>query len=212
MNYAALLQAVQDYTANTEATFVSNIPNFVAAVEERVYNSVQLPALRKNATASLTSGNKYLTLPTDWLATFSLAVITPVTLVQTFLLNKDVEFIREAYPNPSTTGTPVHYAVFDSTSLIVGPTPDASYAVELHYFYYPTSIVSAGTSWLGDNFENVLLYGTLRDAAVFMKEEPDVIAMYDAKYTEGLAQLKQLGDGKNRQDMFRTRQVRYPVT
>lgn len=212
MNYAALVTAIQQYTSNYEATFVANIPLFVQIAEERIYNTVQIPAIRKNVTGTLTSGNKYLTLPTDWLATFSLAVIDPVTQAQSFLLDKDVNFIRESFPEPAVTGTPTHYAIFDQNTLIVGPTPDASYAVELHYYYYPQSIVTAGTSWLGDNFESVLLYGALREAYLFMKGEEDLINYYEQKYAESLMLLKQLGDGKDRRDSYRSGQVRVPVS
>lgn len=212
MNYSQLVQAIEDYCQNTEPTFVSNIPNFVQLAEERVYNAVQIPAIRKNQTGTTTASNKYLTLPTDWLATFSLAVIDPVTGAQTFLLDKDVNFIRQSYPIPTSTGTPAYYAQFDVSTLIIGPTPDISYAVELHYYYYPTSIVTAGTSWLGTNFEEVLLYGSLREAYLFMKGETDIIQNYEQKYQEGLALLKQLGDGKNRRDAYRNGQVRVAVT
>lgn len=207
-----LWQLIQDYCQNTETTFVADIPTFVQLAEERVYNSVQIPAIRKNQTGTMTSGNKYLTLPTDWLATFSLAVIDPSTQAQTFLLDKDVNFIRESFPVPSATGTPTHYAQFDQNTLILGPTPDASYGVELHYYYYPTSIVSAGSSWVGNNFGEVLLYGALREAYLFMKGEQDVIQYYEQKYQEGMGLLKQLGDGKNRRDAYRNGQVRVPVT
>jgi len=212
VNYSQLVQAIEDYCQNTEPTFVSNIPNFVQLAEERVYNAVQIPAIRKNQTGTTTASNKYLTLPTDWLATFSLAVIDPVTGAQTFLLDKDVNFIRQSYPIPTSTGTPAYYAQFDVSTLIIGPTPDISYAVELHYYYYPTSIVTAGTSWLGTNFEEVLLYGSLREAYLFMKGETDIIQNYEQKYQEGLALLKQLGDGKNRRDAYRNGQVRVAVT
>jgi len=212
MNYAALVTLIQDYTENSESSFVSNIPTFVQLAEERIYNTVQIPAIRKNQTGALTAGNKYLTLPTDWLATFSLAAIDPTTQAQTFLLNKDVNFIRESFPVPTDTGTPTHYAQFDQNTLILGPTPDLSYAVELHYYYYPESIVTATTSWLGDNFETVLLYGSLREAYQYMKGEEDLTAQYEAKYQESLGLLKQLGDGKDRQDTYRTGQVRVKVT
>ena len=211
MNYAQLVQAIQDYCENTESSFVANIPNFVQVAEERIYNTVQLPAIRKNVTGTMTSGNKYLSLPDDWLSTFSMAVIDPATQVQDFLLNKDVNFIRESYPSPATDGIPKYYAVFDDTSLILGPTPDDDYGVELHYYAYPESIVTAGTSWLGDNFESVLLYGCLREAYIYMKGEPDILQMYENKYLEALALLKQLGDGKDRQDAYRSGQIRIPV-
>jgi len=211
MNYATLVSTIENYCENTESLFVSSIPTFVQLAEERIYNSVQLPAIRKNQTGAMTGGDKYLTLPTDWLATFSLAVIDPTTSAQTFLLNKDVNYIREAYPTPSSTGTPAHYAQFSDTSLIVGPTPDANYGVELHYYYYPESIVTAGTSWVGNNFETVLLYGSLREAQVFMKGEADIIANYEAKYQESMMLLKVLGDGKDRRDAYRSGQARIAV-
>jgi len=150
-------------------------------------------------------------VPSDWLANFSLAVIDPVTGEYEYLLNKDVSYIRQAYPSPSDTGKPLYYAFFDVDSYILGPTPNANYEMELHYFYYPQSITEAGTSWLGENFESVLLYGSLLEAYTFMKGEADVIAQYQKRYDEALAMLKQLGEGKNRQDMYRTTQVRYPV-
>ena len=211
MNYAQLTQLIQDYCETTESSFVANIPTFVQVAEERIYNTVQLPAVRKNVTGTMTAGNKYLSLPDDWLANFSLAVITPVTLAQTFLINKDVNFIRECYPTPSTSGVPQYYAIFDDNSLIVGPTPDVSYSVEMHYYYYPESIVTAGTSWLGDNFESVLLYGSLREAYLYQKGEADVTTYYENKYLEALNLLKQLGDGKDRRDAYRSGQLRVPV-
>jgi hypothetical protein len=152
-------------------------------------------------------------VPSDWLATFSLAAINPATGAQSYLLNKDVEFIRQAYPVPTDTGTPAYYAIFDNTTFIVGPTPDADYNMELHYFYYPISIVNSpsGTSWLGDNFDSVLLYGCLLEAYTFMKGEVDVIQNYMARYNEALMGLKQLGEGMNRQDTYRTLQTRIAV-
>jgi hypothetical protein len=201
-----------DGTTATTLTSVEQINTFIELAEERVYNSVQIPAIRKNQTGYMTQGNKYLSLPSDWLATFSLAVINPTTSAQSFLLNKDVNFIREAFPVPSDTGTPTHYAQFTDSSLILGPTPDASYQVELHYYYYPETIVTAGSTWLGNNFETVLLYGALREAAVFIKAETDMVANYEGKYQESLGLLKQLGDGKDRRDAYRSGQVRIPVT
>jgi hypothetical protein len=211
MNYAALSQSLQNYTENTEASFIASIPTFVQLAEERIYNSVQIPAIRRNVTGNLTAGVKYLQLPTDWLATFSLAVIDPATNAQEFLLNKDVNYIRQAYPDPDDEGVPQHYGQFDADTLILGPTPDANYEMELHYYHYPQSIVTAGTSWLGDNFETVLLYGSLREAYLYMKGEPDIIANVEDKYQEALALLKQLGDGKDRRDAYRSGQVRVPV-
>jgi len=211
MNYTQLYNTIIAYCENTESLFVQNIPVFTALAEERIYNTVQIPAIRKNQTGAMTSGDKYLTLPTDWLATFSLSVIDPTTTAQSFLLNKDVNYIREAYPTPTSTGTPAHYAQFSDTSLIIGPTPDANYGVELHYYYYPESIVTAGTSWVGNNFETVLLYGSLREAQVFMKGEADIIANYEAKYQESMMLLKVLGDGKDRRDAYRSGQARVAV-
>lgn len=211
MNYAQLSQLIQDYCESTEASFVANIPTFVQVAEERIYNTVQLPAIRKNVNGTMTAGNKYLSLPSDWLAAFSLAVITPVTEAQTFLINKDVNFIRECYPTPSTSGTPQYYAIFDDDTLILGPTPNLSYGVEMHYYYYPESIVTAGTTWLGDNFETVLLYGCLREAYLYQKGEADITTYYENKYLESLNLLKQLGDGKDRRDAYRNGQLRVPV-
>lgn len=211
MNYAQLTQLIQDYCENTESSFVANIPNFVQIAEERIYNAVQIPATRKNVTGTMSSGNKYLSLPDDWLSTFSMAVIDPTTGAYEYLLNKDVNFIREGYPIPTETGIPKYYAIFDDTSMILGPTPAANYSVELHYYAYPESIVTAGTSWLGDNFESVLLYGCLREAYLYMKGESDITQMYENKYLEALALLKQLGEGKDRQDAYRSGQIRIPV-
>jgi hypothetical protein len=158
----------------------------------------------------MTSGNKYLSVPADFLSVYSLAVID-ADGVQSFLLNKDVNFIRESFPDPASTGVPTHYALFNSEAFILGPTPNSAYSAELHYFYYPESIVTASTSWLGDNFDSVLLYGSLLEAATFMKAEADVLQGYQKRYDESLALLKELGDAKNRQDMYRTPQIRYPV-
>lgn len=279
MNYEQLTTAICDYTENFEQVFLDNISVFVKQAEDRIYNSVQLPALRKNVTGTLTSGNKYLSCPNDFLSVYSLAVYsyaattatatttTSITVASNadiqvgqyvygtgitngttviaingniitlsdvlagftsgavtfqgdylYLLNKDVNYIREYFPNPRYTGYPKVYAIFGSTlsdpnelSLILGPTPDASYYAELHYFYYPESIVDAGTSWLGDNFDPVLLYGALRESYLFMKGEPDMIANVEQKFQEALAQLKRLGDGLDRQDAYRSGQVRVEV-
>jgi len=210
MNYAELVAQIQDYTENTFTT--TDINTFITQAEQRIYNTVQLPALRRNVTGSLSAGNKYLAMPTDWLATFSLAVINSDN-EYLYLLNKDVNFIRQSFPDTDSAfyGEPQYYAVFNSTSFIVGPTPDANYSAELHYFYYPTSITVAGTSWLGDNFSSTLLYGSLLEAYTYMKGEADVMANYKARYDEAMLLLKQLGDGKDRQDAYRSGQVRYPV-
>ena len=210
MNYSQLVAQIQDYTENQFTTTVVN--NFIQQAEQRIYNSVQLPALRKNVTGTTTSGNKYLAMPTNWLATFSLAIIN-ANNEYTYLLNKDVNFIRQSYPDTDSDfyGEPQYYAVFDQNSFILGPTPDASYAVELHYFYYPESITTATTTWLGDNFSSALLYGSLLEAYTYMKGEQDVINQYQKRYDEAMMLLKQLSDGKDRQDAYRSGQVRYPV-
>jgi hypothetical protein len=310
MNYETLYNSIQAYAENTEQLFVANIPVFIQEAEERIYNSVNIPALRKNVTGTLTTGNQYLSLPNDWLASYSLAVIdTTVTPnVYNYLLNKDVNFLREAYPAVTTTsgtyqgtpgGLPQYYTLFGSQlsnvnemTLMVAPTPDQNYPVEMHYFYYPPTIVqgqiatlgtitagslytngvyqnvaltggsganatadivisggvitsvslkfggnfyvvgdilscssigstgtgfsvpvasvsnSLGTSWLGDNYDPVLFYGAMREAMLFMKGEQDLIAYYENKYQEALAQLKRLGDGMERGDFYRDGQLK----
>ncbi len=217
MNYAELRQAIQDYTETTESIFVQNIPTFVEQAEERIYNSVQIPALRRNVTGNVTATNKYLACPDDFLSVYSLAAVDATGRYE-YLLNKDVNFIRQAYPNPNSTGLPRYYALFgprsgNSTELsfILGPTPDAAYTMELHYFYYPESIVTAGTSWLGDNYSPVLLYGALREAYLFQKGEQDLIANVEAKYNEALQQLNRLGTGLERGDAYRDGQAKIKV-
>ena len=212
MNYAQLSQLIQDYCESTEQSFVANIPTFVEVAEQRIYNSVQIPALRKNVTGTMSSGNQYMSLPSDWLSTFSMAVIDGTTGEYEYLLNKDVNYIRAAYPTVAATGKPKYYAIFDNNSMLLGPTPNANYTSELHYYYYPASIVTASTSWLGDNFDSVLLYGSLREAYTYLKGEQDLMAYYEQKYQEALAQLKRLGDGLDRQDAYRSGQARVPVT
>lgn len=304
MNYVQLYQAIQDYSENTESLFVANIPTFVQEAEERIYNSVQIPALRKNVTGNLSASSPYLNAPNDYLSTYSLAVVDG-SGNYTYLLNKDVNFIREAYPSPSSTGLPKYYALFGSQysnvnelSFIVGPTPDSGYQAELHYFYYPPTIVqgeistitltnggtgytagtyenvpitggsgqgatatvtitssvvttvtiknggsfyvvgntlsiasssiggtgtnlsftvasvsnSSGTSWLGDNFDPVLLYGSMREAMLFMKGEADLVSYYEQKYTEALSMLSRLGDGLERGDAYRDGQLKLNVS
>ena len=220
MNYTQLTAAICDYTQNFETDFVANIPVFVKQAEQRIYNSVQFPSLRKNVTGSVTSANKYLSCPTDFLSVFSMAVID-ATGAYEYLLNKDVNFIRQAYPNPTTdVGIPKYYALFgptvsgatisDELSFILGPTPDAAYSVELHYYYYPESISVAadGQTWLGDNFDTVLLYGSLVEAYTFMKGETDMMALYEGKYKEALSLAARLGDGLERSDAYRSGQFR----
>jgi hypothetical protein len=305
MNYETLYNTIQAYSENTESLFVANIPVFVQEAEERIYNSVQIPSLRKNVTGTLTSGNKYVTLPDDWLSNYSLAVID-ASGNYSYLLNKDVNYIREAYPNPSSTGLPKHYALFGSQytainelSLILGPTPNSNYGVEMHYYYYPPTIVQGqittlntpsfsggslytngiyqnilltggsgsgayadivvsggavttvtlrfggnfyvvgntlsaatstignsgsgfsiavtavsnanGTAWLGDNYDPILLYGSMREAMIFMKAEADMVGYYEQKYQEALEQLNRLGTGLERGDAYRDGQARIKV-
>lgn len=214
MNYAELRQAIIDYTETDESIFVANIPNFVEQAEERIYNTVQIPALRRNVTGNTTASNKYLACPDDFLSVYSMAVVDGTGRYE-YMLNKDVNFIRQAYPSPSSTGLPRYYSLFgprsgNSTELafILGPTPDSNYTVELHYFYYPESIVTAGTSWLGDNYSPALLYGALREAYLFQKGEQDLIQNVEAKYNEAMAQLKRLGDGLERGDAYRDGQTK----
>lgn len=304
MNYIQLASAIQEYTQNYETDFIANIPVFVEQAELRIYNTVQIPALRRNVTGTASANNKYLSAPNDYLSTFSMAVIDPTSGTYEYLLNKDVNFLREAYPNPTATGKPRYYAIFGpqsnnltELSFIMAPTPNVNYVVELHYYYYPTSIVqnqitafssfaggigyitgvynnvqltggqgsgavanltvsggnvsqvvlaqggtgyipgdilttantnlggagsgfqvivgatsnAAGTSWLGDNFDTVLLYGSLVEAYTFMKGETDIMQLYNQKYMEALDQLKRLGDGLERQDAYRSGQARVKV-
>jgi len=221
MNYAQLTLAITDYTENYETSFVANIPVFVQQAEQRIFNSVQFPSLRKNVVGHTTAARPYLACPSDFLAPYSMAVIDPVTGAYEYLLNKDVNFIRQAYPNPTTdVGISKYYALFGSQSndpnelvFILGPTPDAQYDVELHYFYYPESITAGtNTSWLGDNFDTVLLYGSLVEAYTYMKGEQDMMQLYNQKYMEALALAKRLGDGMERQDAYRSGQFRQKVT
>jgi len=219
MNYAALSSAIQAYTENTEDDFVANIPVFVQQAEQRIYNSVQFPSIRKNVMGVTSTNNKYLECPSDFLAVYSMAVIDASGEYE-YLLNKDVNFIRQAYPQPTDTGIPKYYALFGPRSdnpaeltFILGPTPDAAYGAELHYFFYPPSItVSPYTSWLGDNFDPVLLYASLVEAYTYMKGEPDMMTLYNQKFMEALALAKRLGDGMERQDAYRSGQFRQKVT
>jgi hypothetical protein len=288
MNYTELQAAICDYTQNFDQDFVSNIPVFVKQAEQRIFNTVQFPSIRKNVTGAVSASVKYLSCPEDFLAVYSIAIFSEATTACTkvtdftmqvvsptgiipgqnvtgsgilaetvvtaiagdivtvskslatfttgslnfqgdyeYLLNKDVNFIRQAYPNPGATGAPKYYALFGPTSsgvtitnelsFILGPTPDARYLVELHYYYYPLSIADtvlnpSGTSWLGDNFDSVLLYGSLVEAITFMKGEADMVALYDGKYKEALGMAKRLGDGMERQDAYRSGQYRQAVT
>jgi hypothetical protein len=304
MNYNELSQTIQDYVETTETLFVLNIPTFVKQAEERIYNTVQLPSLRKNVIGTATTSNKYLSCPNDYLSSFSMAVINPATNEYQYLLNKDVNFIREAYPNPNDTAMPKYYALFgtqtsnrNELSFILGPTPDANYQLELHYFYYPPTIVqgtiattgtivagtsysagtylgvnltggqgtgatadivvsgggvtavtirnpgslyvagdvlsapssaigntgsgftvsvatidnASGTSWLGDNYSPVLLYGAMREAVLFQKGEQDMVAYYEKQFQDALQQLNRLGTGLERGDAYRDGQAKIKV-
>jgi hypothetical protein len=216
MTYNELVTAVQDYCENTFPTVDMN--TFITQAEQRIYNTVQIANLRKNMTGTLTSGNKYLSCPSDFLSTYSLAVVDATGDYQ-YLLNKDVNFIREAYPSASATGLPKHYAIFGPASnnvtelsFILGPTPSSNFVVELHFYYYPESIVTAGTTWLGDNFDSALLNGTMVEAIRFMKGEADMVKLYQDMYIGSIGLLKNLGDGKQRMDAYRDGQVRIPVS
>jgi hypothetical protein len=237
MNYTTLFETIKGYCENdfpntqfgdptaVNATFTSKeqIDTFIQQAEQRIYNSVQFPAIRKNVTGTIAINNKYLSSPSDFLAVYSMAVIDGDGNYE-FLLNKDVNFIRAAYPNPTATGIPKYYALFGPTttndvppvitneySFILGPTPDTSYSVELHYYYYPESIVTASTTWLADNFDSLLLYGSLMEAVTFMKGEADMMAQYEKRYLEALALAKRLGDGMERGDAYRDGQLKLPV-
>tara|TARA_R110000751_G_scaffold124955_1_gene226447 strand:+ start:594 stop:1247 length:654 start_codon:yes stop_codon:yes gene_type:complete len=213
MNYTELTAAIKDYTNNTETNFVAAIPTFVKQAEQRIYRSVDLPVNRKNVRGTITQSNAYLTMPTDptFLFPFSLAIRpipadTPSN--QIFLLNKDANFIRSTYPNASTEGTPKYYGVFDSTTFIVGPTPDADYVTELHYYYQPASIVTDSTTWLGTNADSVLLYGALLEAYTYMKGDADIMQMYQQRYGEALGLLKTQAEGRMTGDEYREGQIR----
>jgi hypothetical protein len=228
MTYSELIAAIQSYTENTfPATYLATgatvssttqLNTFITQAEQRIFNTVQFPSLRRNVTGFTSTNNKYLACPADFLAAYSMAVINTDGSYE-YLLNKDVNFIRQAYPQPTDTALPKYYALFgpsysnsDELSFILGPTPDASYSVELHYFFYPESITVAadGHTWLGDNLDSVLLYGSLVEAYTFMKGEQDIIALYDGKYKEALALAQRLGDGLERSDAYRSGQFRVP--
>ena len=223
MNYAQLFETIKGFTENdfpntqftdpsaATGTFTSKeqIDTFIQQAEQRIYNSVQFPNFRKNQTGTLTANNKYLEAPPDFLASYSLAVITDGSFE--YLLNKDVNYIRAAYPSPTDTGIPRYYAQFDDNTFILGPTPNAAYTVEMHYFFYPESIVTASTTWLGDNFDSALLYGSLVEAYTYMKGEADVLANYNKRYEEAMILAKRLGDGMERRDAYRSGQVRMAV-
>lgn len=230
MNYTELTNAIKAYCENdfpetvASVTSTEQINYFIEQAEQRIYNAIQFPALRKNVTGVTSTNNAYLSAPDDFLAVYSLAVIDGTTGEYTFLLNKDVNFLRESFPAPTDTGKPAYYALFGPTttndtppiitnelSFMLGPSPDQNYAVELHYYYYPESIVTASTTWLSDNFDSVLLYGSLLEAAAFMKSPQDVIMNYTTRYNEALSLAKRLGDGMQRTDAYRSGQARFPV-
>ncbi len=217
MNYSELVTATQDYLENVFTT--TDINTMIRQAEQRIYNTVQIANLRRNVTGTLTANNKYLQCPTDFLSVYSLAVYPSGGGDYLYLLNKDVNFIREAYPNPTSTGKPRHYAIFgpdysapNELTFILGPTPDAAYIAELHYYYYPESIVTANTTWLGDNFDSALLNATIYEGATFLKLEPDLMAVAKERYVQSIALLKNLGDGKQRMDAYRDGQVRVQVS
>jgi len=239
MNYSTLFTTIKGYlendfpdvifadkdasTTSAAATYTSveQVNTFITQAEQRIYNTIQFPSLRKNVTGVTTASNKYLSCPADFLASYSMAVVTPTTGAYSFLLNKDVNFIRESFPIPTDTGTPGYYALFGPNSndeaelsFMLGPTPDAAYTIELHYFYYPQTITTttSGTTWLGDNLDSLLLYGSLVEGYTFMKGEADVIAFYEKKYQDALQLGKRLGDGLERQDAYRSGQARVNVT
>jgi len=222
MNYTELVARIKSYVENDFVT--DDINTFIRQAEQRIYNSVQFPSLRKNVTGQMSINNQYLSSPSDFLAVYSFAVID-ATGNYYYLLNKDVNFIRAMYPNPTENGRPEYYSLFGPTTtndtpptitneltFFVGPTPNQNYSVELHYYYYPTSIVVSGTSWLGDNFDSALLYGSLLEAYTYMKGEADVIAQYQKRYDEAINLAKRLGDGMERGDAYRDGQIKLPVT
>jgi len=210
MTYTELVAAIKSYTENDYTT--TDVNTFIQNAEQRIYNSVQIPDLRKNVTGAISANNRFLEVPTDWLATYSISVIDSDN-EHNYLLNKDVNFIRESFPDTDTTfnGKPQYYAIFDDTSFILGPTPDIGYSAELHYYFYPATIVTAGNSWLGDNFDTVLFYGALLEAAAYLKENDEITNQYKERYAESMQELKVLGEGKNRRDAYRSGQIRIPV-
>ena len=207
---ATLTTAIQDYTDNSETTFVNNIPNFVKAAEEKILKSVDLDYFRKNVTSALTSSDAFLTVPADYLASFSLQITTSGS--ESFLLQKDVNYIQEFTPNPSTTGSPRFYSSFDVDTFIVAPTPDTSYAVELHYYYRPASLTTdnSGTTWISTNAPDALLYACLVEAYTFMKGENDLLQLYTARFTEAMSRLKIYGEAQENTDAYREGLVRIP--
>ena len=209
MNYTQLKANIADYCENTFTE--DEFATFTKQAEQKIYNSCQPPALRKNVTGTTTASNKYLAMPSDFLYTYSMAVIDPTTGEYLYLLNKDVNYIRQAFPFPAVSGKPTHYAYFDQNTFILGPTPNTAYTIELHYGYYPESIVTAGTTWLGDNFDSALFNAAMVEAITFMKGEPDLVKLYTDRYVQSMALLKNMADGKLREDAYRDGQVRVQV-
>ena len=202
--YAQLKTAIQDYTENTETSFVTNLPVFIRAAEDRIFKLADLEVFRKNATSALTQNDPYLSVPTDYLASFSLSITNSSS--KEFLLQKDVNFLHEFHPNASTTGVPKYYAFFDKDNFIVAPTPDSNYSVELHYYYRPASLTAgadSGTTWLSDNAPNVLLYGSLVEAYIYMKGEQDMLQVYEKQFAEALSRIKDLAEARENSDAYR---------
>jgi hypothetical protein len=210
MTYAELTAAIKDYTNNTETAFVAAIPTFIKQAEQRIYRSVNLPVNRKNVAGTMTDGNQYLTMPTDFLLPLSLSITSSSN--QIFLLNKDSNFVRSTYPNVSTKGTPKYYATFANDTFIIGPTPDANYVTELHYYYQPASIVDTSPSWLGTNADTVLLYGSLVEAYTYMKGDADMMQLYQQRYQEALDLLKLQAEGRMTGDEYRDGTIRVAVS
>lgn len=206
MNYSELTDAIKDYSNNTETNFVAAIPTFIKQAEQRIYRSVNLPVNRKNMAGTMTDGNAYLAMPSDFLFPLSLTITSSSN--QIFLLNKDANFIRSTYPNAATKGTPKYYGTFASDTFIIGPTPDANYVTELHYYYMPDSIVSSTTSWLGTNADTVLLYGSLIEAYTYMKGDADMMQLYQQRYGDALSLLKMQAEGRMTGDEYRDGQIR----
>lgn len=202
--YAQLKTAIQDYAENTESSFVTHLPDFIRAAEDRIFKLVDLEVFRKNATSTLTSSDPYLSVPTDYLSAFSLSLTNGSS--KEFLLQKDVNYLQEYNPNPATTGTPKYYAFFDINNFILAPTPDSNYAVELHYYYRPASLTAgadSGTTWLSENAPNALLYGSLVEAYIYMKGEQDMLGMYEKQFQEALSRIKDLAEARENSDAYR---------
>ena len=213
MTFDELKTAIQDYTENDETTFVNNLPLFIRLAEERILKSIQLNLFQKNAGGAMTTGNKFLAAPSDFLAPFSLSI--EVSGAKEFLLFKDLDFVQTYTPDATTTGQPKYYAQFDVGNFIVGPTPDAAYVVELQYLYRPASLTAgagSGTTWLSANAEITLLYASLIEAYTYMKGDPNLMQTYNQRYAEGITRLKNLGEAQEVVDEYRYGQIRKPRT